>query len=129
MIIIIQQSCIFKIGITLIDKTMKLKMAYAPRITFILILVVVLFPACSQRVTTLGKSAKLEIREAAENGIRITLKPVEVKEEFPYNPALAEREYPDAAISIRYLRKPISKQVGKFTVQVSPDPFESCFDK
>ena len=103
---------------------MKLKMAYTPRITFILILVVMLLPACSQRVTTLGKSAKLEIREAADNGIRITLKPIEVKEEFPYNPALAEREYPDAVISINYLRKVISKQVGKFTVQVSPDPLK-----
>lgn len=50
------------------------------------------------------------------------MKPVGIKEEFPYTPALAKNKYLDPVISIRNLGKPLSRKVGSLYVEVLPDP-------
>jgi alpha-glucosidase/alpha-D-xyloside xylohydrolase len=74
------------------------------------------------QLTTNGEPAQLNIRTAGENSIRVTLKPESFKPDFPNNPALAERRYAAPVISINSIKAPISKKVGKYNVQVSPDP-------
>ena len=76
----------------------------------------------AQQITTAGKPAQLDIRPAAENSIRVTLKPVSFTDNFPYTPALAEKNYPSAALSLRTISKPVNKQIGNLRVEVRPDP-------
>ncbi len=75
-----------------------------------------------QHITAAGQPAQLDIRVAGENSIRITLKPVSYKDNFPYTPALAERSYPSPGISLRKVSKVVHKQVGNLRVEVRPDP-------
>ena len=51
-------------------------------------------PAAAQQITAAGQPAQLDIRVAGDESIRVTLKPVSFKDEFPNHPALAERKYP-----------------------------------
>src|SRR6185503_1210415 len=44
----------------------------------------------AQKITTANKPAQLDIRIAGSNSIRITLKPLTFKPDFPYTPAIAE---------------------------------------
>ncbi len=76
----------------------------------------------AQSITTAGQPAVLSIRAAGEHSIRVTLKPVSFKEDFPYTPALAERPYPAPAISLTSITKPVKKQVGSLQVEVKPTP-------
>ena len=46
---------------------------------------------------------QLDIRAAGKTGIRITMQPQGSKDTFPYTPALVERDYPKAVISLREL--------------------------
>ena len=48
-----------------------------------------------------NQPAQLDIRPAGEHSIRVTLKPISFKPDFPFTPALAEREYAAPAISLR----------------------------
>jgi len=70
--------------------------------------------AQSQSITAAGQPAQLDVRAAGERSIRITLKPVSVKEEFPVNPAVVDRKYPAPALSLRELTgsRPIRKKIG-----------------
>ena len=74
------------------------------------------------QITTAGQPAQLDIRAAGEHSIRITLKPIAFKGEFPFSPALAERKYADPAISLRNIEEPVKKQVGSLNVEVRPSP-------
>ncbi len=76
----------------------------------------------AQQITANGEPAQLSIRSAGDNTLRITLKPISYKNEFPYTPALAEKKYPAAAISITTLDKPLTKSIGKLKVEVSSNP-------
>ena len=76
----------------------------------------------AQQITTEGKPAQLDIRIAGEHSLRITLKPVNFKDDFPYNPAIAERNYSSPAISLREINKTIRKKLGTLHVEVRPDP-------
>ena len=53
-----------------------------------------------------NQPAQLDIRPAGEHSIRVTLKPLSFSADFPFTPALAEREYAAPAISLRRYRKP-----------------------
>lgn len=77
-----------------------------------------------QQVTTNGEPAQLDIRIAAENSIRITLKPISFKDNFPYTPALAERNYPAPVISVRSIKNTLKKQVGNLKVEVDSKPLK-----
>ena len=76
----------------------------------------------AQQIKTYGQAAQLDIRQAGESSIRITLKPVSFEEEFPYTPALAERSYPEPAISLREMNGSVSSQVGSIHIEVLPNP-------
>lgn len=69
-----------------------------------------------------GMPAQLDIREAGEQSLRITLRPVHYEQELPYTPAIVDREYPAPGISIRQLESEHSGQVGRFQVDVDPEP-------
>lgn len=75
-----------------------------------------------QQIETYGQPAQLDIRQAGESSIRVTLKPVTFDKKFPYTPALAERSYPEPTISLRELNESVSGQVGNIHVEVLPDP-------
>jgi len=73
-------------------------------------------------LTTAGVPAQLEIRQAGEHSIRITLKPLSFREGLPYSPALVERKYPAPVLTLTQLPAPVKKQVGTLWVEVSPSP-------
>jgi alpha-glucosidase (family GH31 glycosyl hydrolase) len=75
-----------------------------------------------QSITTAGAPAQLSIRQAGEHSIRITLKPLSFPGEFPYSPALVDRNYPAPAILLTDLSAPIRRPVGTLMVSVSPAP-------
>ncbi len=76
----------------------------------------------SQQITVAGQAGQLDIRSAGENSIRITLKPISLKGDFPFNPALSEREYPKSFITLRTIDKTVKKTAGNFNVTVTPNP-------
>ena len=78
--------------------------------------------AQSSEITTGGQPAQLDIRAAGARSIRVTLRPTSVTEELPFTPAVAERDYPRPALSIRTLTKPIQRRVGGLLVAVRPGP-------
>ncbi len=78
--------------------------------------------AQAQTLTTAGVPAQLDIRPAEKASIRITLKPVSFKDDFPYTPALVDKNYAPPVISLRQLSAPVKKKVGRLQVEVSPSP-------
>ncbi len=79
-------------------------------------------PAAAQQITAAGQPAQLDIRVAGERSVRVTLKPVSFKGEFPNNPALAERKYSPPVVSVRDLARPLRKRIGSLDVDVRPNP-------
>jgi alpha-glucosidase/alpha-D-xyloside xylohydrolase len=77
---------------------------------------------CAQEITTGGAPARLDIREAGANSIRVTLKPVSFAEDFAFTPAVAERKYAAPVISLRELKAIVKKKVGNLQVEVRPSP-------
>jgi len=76
-----------------------------------------------QPIVAAGQPAQLDIRTAGKNALRITLRPLSYKNEFPYSPALNESlQYPAPVISIREIKTTITKKAGAFNVQLSPAP-------
>jgi len=70
-------------------------------------------------------AAQLDIRAAGEAGVRVTIRPLDFKDTFPYTPALIERNYPEPVISLRKLDsdfKPVSAKVGNLNVTVQGKP-------
>ena len=75
-----------------------------------------------QQIEVANAPAQLDIRKAGEHSIRITLKPVSFKENFPYTPALDDRDYPAPVLSLRTIKNSVSKQVGNLWVEVRSNP-------
>jgi alpha-glucosidase/alpha-D-xyloside xylohydrolase len=69
-----------------------------------------------------NQPAQLDIRPAGGNSIRVTLKPISFKPDFPSTPVLAEREYAAPSMSLREISQPVNAQVGKLNVEVRPRP-------
>ena len=68
---------------------------------------------------------QLDIRAAGKTGVRITIQPLDSKDEFPYTPALVDREYPKAVISLRKLDStfdPVRARLGDLNVTVQSNP-------
>lgn len=77
----------------------------------------------AQKITSGKQPATLEIREAGENSVRVTLLPASMKGVIPFTPLLAEgREYPDAKIKLDRIRKAVSETVGGMRIDVSSQP-------
>ena len=95
---------------------------HALRPVFMLTALLAVYSARTQSITTDGQPAQLNIRPAGEHSIRITLKPVSYTQDFPFTPALAERDYAAPVISLTTIGKPVKKQVGSLLVEVRPNP-------
>src|SRR5829696_3936618 len=78
--------------------------------------------AYAQQITAAGQPAQLDVRLAGTGSIRVTLKPVSFKADFPVHPAVATRTYPAAALTLRELTSPVQKRVGSLTVLLRPAP-------
>ncbi|MEO5888634.1 MAG: TIM-barrel domain-containing protein [Ferruginibacter sp.] len=76
----------------------------------------------AQSITISGQPAQLDIRPAGKHSVRITLKPVSFKQDFPYTPALADQSYPAPVVSLRAITSPIIKRVGNLNVAVHTSP-------
>ena len=76
----------------------------------------------SSQITTAGQPAQLDIRAAGDRTIRVTLKPLSFKNDFPATPAVVDRKYPAAALSLREIPKPVQKTVASLNVEVRPNP-------
>ena len=76
----------------------------------------------AQEITAAGQPAELNIRLAGESSIRVTLKPLTFKDNFPFSPGVSERDYPKSSISLRKIDKPVKKLIGNLNVEVRPDP-------
>lgn len=74
------------------------------------------------QITSAGEPAQLDIRLSGANSVRVTLKPISYKNDFPYTPALAQKEYPEPIISLREMEGPLTEQLGNLEVTVQPDP-------
>jgi hypothetical protein len=79
-------------------------------------------PLPAQNIISNGAPAELNIRKAGENSLRITLKPVSFKAEFPFSPALSSMQYSKPAISLRSVDKTVKKQVGNLKVEITSNP-------
>lgn len=64
----------------------------------------------------------LEVRQAGESSIRITLRPAGLQEDLPEIPALAPREYPDPVIRLTDFSRRVESRAGNLLVEVLPDP-------
>jgi len=73
-------------------------------------------------ITAAGQPAELAIRQAGEYSIRVTLKPVSFQADFPYTPALAERQYAAPALLLKEITQPVRTTIGKLNVEVRPSP-------
>src|SRR5215207_7453192 len=80
------------------------------------------FAVSAQQITTLGQPARLSVRAAAERTLRVTLAPIGYKRDLPFSPAIADRRYPDAAISLTTLTRPVRRRVGQLDVEVRANP-------
>src|SRR5688572_11461496 len=76
----------------------------------------------AQEIKVANKPAQLDIRRAGAASIRVTLKPISFTDDFPYTPAVAEREYSRPEISLRRLTNTVTKKIGEITVEVRPTP-------
>ena len=79
-------------------------------------------PGFTQQLYFDGKPAQLDIRQAGEHSIRITLKPVAYKRDFPFSPALTGYKNKPVSLSVQSIKEPVNKTVGSLNVFVNPSP-------
>jgi alpha-glucosidase/alpha-D-xyloside xylohydrolase len=78
--------------------------------------------AQAAEIKTNNQAAQLDIRAAGKGSIRVTLKPISFKADFPVNPALDERAYEAPVISLREITRPVTARVGGLNVEVLLTP-------
>lgn len=93
-----------------------------PRRAWLLLLCLSSASAQAQTITAAGQPARLDIRQAGERSLRITLKPLGVEEQLPDNPAVAARTSPRPALSLRAVSGPVRKKIGALAVEIRPNP-------
>jgi alpha-glucosidase (family GH31 glycosyl hydrolase) len=77
-----------------------------------------------QQLEFSGSSMQLQIRDAGDRSIRVTLMPINLDDDLSHNPVLSDIEYSDPVINIRELSSPLEKEVGNFIVNVLPEPLK-----
>jgi len=94
------------------------------RIRFCFLLMLLFFSGTSygQKIRVGGRPGRLDIRQAGESSVRITLKDLNFKESFPFTPAIAERPYPAPVISITKVTHPVKRKVGNLNIEISGNP-------
>lgn len=76
----------------------------------------------SGTIMAAGQPAELVVRAAGERSVRLTLVPIDRRGFLPDNPALADRQYPEPALRLREMTKPVSATIGALRVEVTPQP-------
>jgi alpha-glucosidase/alpha-D-xyloside xylohydrolase len=92
--------------------------------SFVVCVVSFVFAATCQaaEIRVNKQPAQLDVRAAGRNAIRVTLKPITFKPDFPMNPSLAERDYEAPLISLREITRTVKARVGGVNVEVLPSP-------
>jgi alpha-glucosidase/alpha-D-xyloside xylohydrolase len=93
-----------------------------PSVAILLVALVGAARVDAQSITAAGEPAQLDVRAAGERSLRITLKPVGFKAEFPENPAVVARRYAAPALSLRAVTQPVRRTIGALSVEVRPAP-------
>ena len=96
-----------------------------PHLTLLIscVLLVVTQVTFSQKIVSAGNPATLEIRESGSKSVRISLLPESMRGVIPETPLLAEgRVYPDPAIRLTEISKPVSAVIGGLKVEVTSTP-------
>jgi alpha-glucosidase (family GH31 glycosyl hydrolase) len=88
----------------------------------ILSILVTAIPSLALPITAAGQPGVLDIRAAGPGSIRINLKPVSFTPDFPKNPVLPDRGWPEPALTLRELGESTKAMVGEMSVEVRPDP-------
>jgi alpha-glucosidase (family GH31 glycosyl hydrolase) len=105
--------------------TMRSRHRMPPLFAFLLTAILGTTHADAQAITAAGQPAQLDVRAAGERSLRVTLKPVAFKDDFPINPAVAApapRRDAAPALSLREVTTPVRKTVGALSVEVRPSP-------
>ncbi len=92
------------------------------RIFAISVLIATATTARAQQITAAGQPAQLDVRVAGEQSIRVTLKPLSFAQNFPFTPAVVERQYAAPSLSLRKVSAPVRRRVGNLNVEVRPNP-------
>lgn len=75
----------------------------------------------AEQVLAAGQPARLEIRRAGEQSLRVTLMPARVSAGFPATPVLAPRDYPDPQPSSTLLSGSALHAAGCAPLESSPE--------
>nr|WP_294793126.1 TIM-barrel domain-containing protein [uncultured Mucilaginibacter sp.] len=78
--------------------------------------------ASAQQIQVNHQPGRLEIRSVGKGCIRMTLRPVSYKQPFPENPAVVDRDYGKAILSITNVNGPLQRMVGDLKVTVTASP-------
>ena len=115
----------FKTGIMVVKtKQARIYARTYQRLSWLFLLLIFGTTLPAQNIISNGEPAELNIRKAGENSIRLTLKPVSYKGEFPFSPALSSMQYSNPAISLRKIDKTVKKRVGNLKVEISSNPLK-----
>ena len=79
--------------------------------------------ARAQPIIAAGQPAQLDIRSSGEHSLRLTLKPLTFKNDFPPHPAVVDRAYPAPAISLREVEGRLERRIGSLSVGITPNPW------
>jgi hypothetical protein len=88
----------------------------------VLVGALVVSTAAAGEIRTNDEPAQLDIRAAGGHSIRVTLKPLAFEQDFPFTPALAEREYAPPVIRLREITAAVKARVGGLDVEVRDSP-------
>lgn len=92
---------------------------------FLIVEAFMLTSSCSdpgQLRTKEGRPAQLDIRKASDHSVRITLKPIDYENEFPFSTSIAKTDFEKPVISLRAISSPVHALVGSLTVFVKANP-------
>ena len=78
--------------------------------------------AVAQPITAAGQPAQLDVRVAGAQSLRITLKPLTFRDQFPPTPAVVDRPYPAPVLSLREITAPVTKRAAGVDVEVTSGP-------
>ena len=78
--------------------------------------------ALGQPITAASQPARLDVRVAGDHSLRVTLKPLTFRDDFPATPAVVDRRYAASALTVQNIATAIRKSVGGMDVEVKPAP-------
>ena len=79
-------------------------------------------PPQAHSITAAGAPAQLDVRRAGAATLRVTLKTLTFRPQFPNTPAVVDRSYPAPILSLREISGTVRRQAGALTVEVRPAP-------